>query len=326
MSHSEPRGPVILSLGSINADFQVRIDAPLETGATLMSRDFVRLSGGKAANVALLARRVGLDAILIGRVGQDDLAEQAMAPLRHAGVDTRHVTRSNGSTGVSMIAVPPDGKKSIVLAGNANDCWDGAAVEVMMKAIDEAPEDSVLVVNQEISAPVVATALRLAAERGIRAVLDPSPPERVERAVLPYVHAMTPNASEAGRLTQMAVSDAGSAMRAAECMLSWGVRIACVRLPDGGCVAAWEGGRVHIPSLNLHGVDATGAGDAFTAAFAVSLLEGGDPVHAACYGVAASSCAVMAYGSQPSYPSRAEIEAKLPAVRKTMQVHDNRSS
>lgn len=326
MSHSESQGPVILSLGSINADFQVRIDAPLQNGETVMSRDFVRLSGGKAANVALLARRLGLDAVLIGRVGQDDLAEQAMAPLRQAGVDTRHVTRSAGSTAVSMIAVPPDGKKTIVLAGNANDSWDEAAVEAMVKAVAEAPKDSVLVVDQEISARVVTRALRLAAERGIRTVLDPSPPERVGREALSCVHAMTPNASEAGRLTEMTVSDPESAMRAAERMLGWGVRIACVKLPDGGCVAAWEGGRVHIPSLNVQGVDATGAGDAFTAAFAVSLLEGGDPVDAACYGVAASSCAVMAYGSQPSYPSRAEIEAKLPALRQTMQVHDNRGS
>jgi ribokinase len=323
MSHSNLRGPAILSLGSINADFQVRIDEPLEDGLTLMGHDFVRLSGGKAANVAVLARRLGLDAILIGRIGQDDLAEQAMAPLRQEGVDVRHVTCSPGATGVSMIAVPPDGRKSIVLAGNANDRWDGDAVGSMVTAVSEAPEDSVLVVDQEIPAEVVAKALRLAAGRGIRTVLDPSPPDRVERAVLPYVHAMTPNAEEAGRLTGMVVSDAGSAMRAAECMLGWGVRIACVKLPDGGCVAAWKDGRVHIPSPNLHGIDATGAGDAFTATFAVSLLEKGDPAHAACYGVAASSCAVRAYGSQPSYPHRAGIEAILPALRKTMQLHDN---
>lgn len=326
MNQSDPRdpairGPAILSLGSINADFQVRIDVPLEGGSTLMSHDFVRLSGGKAANVAFLARQLGLDAILIGRVGQDELAEQALAPLRQAGVDIRHVTRSTGSTGVSMITVPPDGKKSIVLAGNANDSWDGSAVESMTTAVAEAPEGSILVVDQEIPSQVVAKALHLAAERGIRTVFDPSPPERVDREALSCVHAMTPNASEAGRLTGVEVSDSGSAMRAAECMLSWGVRVACVKLSDGGCVAAWEGGRVHIPSLNVHSIDATGAGDAFTAAFAVSLLEEGDPVHSACYGVAASSCAVMAYGSQPSYPSRADIEARLPTLRKTMQVH-----
>lgn len=326
MSHSERQGPAILSLGSINADFQVRIHEPLGGGLTLTGHDFVRLSGGKAANVAFLARRLGLDAILIGRIGQDDLAEQAMAPLREAGVDTRHVTCSTGSTGVSMIIVPPDGKKSIVLAGNANDNWDGAGIEAMLRAVSAAPKGSVLVVDQEIPARVVAKALRLSAERGILTVLDPSPPERVERAVLPCVHAMTPNVSEAGRLTGMVVSDVGSAMRAAECMLTWGVRVACVKLGDGGCVVAWAGGRLHIPSPSVHGVDTTGAGDAFTAAFAVSLLEDGDPVQAACYGVAASSCAVMAYGSQPSYPSRADIESRLPALRQAMQLHDNHNS
>src|SRR5690606_34541830 len=97
--------PVIVSLGSINADFQVRLDVALEPGLTLMGRDFVRLSGGKAANVAFLARRLGLPASLVGRIGDDELAEQAMAPLREAGVDVRHVTRGTGSTGVSMIMV-----------------------------------------------------------------------------------------------------------------------------------------------------------------------------------------------------------------------------
>ena len=326
MLHCVPRGPAILSLGSINADFQVRLDEPLEGGLTLMGRDFVRLSGGKAANVAFLARRLGLAALLIGRVGQDDLAEQAMAPLRQAGVDTRHVTCAPGSTGMSMIAVPPDGKKSIVLAGNANESWDDAAVESMMAAIGEASKDSVLVVDLEISAGVVAKALRFAEERGIRTVLDPSPPDRVELALLSHVHAVTPNVREAGRLTGVTVSDVDSAMRAAQCLLKRGARVACIKLADGGCVAAWKGGCVHIPSPDVHAVDATGAGDAFTAAFAVSLLEGGDPAQAACYGVAASSCAVRAYGSQPSYPLRAEIEANLPAVQKTMQFHANHSS
>lgn len=227
---------------------------------------------------------------------------------------------------MSMVAVPPDGKKSIVLAGNANDSWDGAALESMMKALREAPKESVLVVDQEIPAKVVTKAIRLAAERGMRAVLDPSPPDRVDRAVLPHVHAMTPNVREASRLTGMTVSDAASAMRAAERLLKWGVRVACIKLADGGCVAAWTGGCVHIPSPNVHAVDATGAGDAFTAAFAVSLLEGGDPAQAACYGVAASSRAVGTYGSQPSYPSRADIEVNLPALRQAMQFHDNHSS
>jgi len=313
--------PVILSLGSVNADFQIRIKVPLTGKETLMGHDFCRFSGGKAANVAYLARKLSLDAALIGCVGHDDLAEQALEPLRKVGVDLQYVTRQPVSTGMSMIVVPPDGKKSIVLAGNANDHWDDVSINAMRQAVAQACEQSILVLDYEIDAQVATQAVRLASARRMRVVLDPSPADRIDRKVLSHVYAVTPNVSEAQQLTGTEILDLASAMSAAQRILTWGVTIVCIKLGDGGCVAAGKDWGISVPSPNTRAVDTTGAGDAFTGAFAASLLQGDDAVEAACWGVAASNYAVGHYGSQPAYPSRAEIERQLPRLKKTIQQH-----
>src|SRR5690606_21742908 len=127
----------LLSLGSINADFQVRVDEPPGCRETLLARDLCRLSGGKASNTAYLAARFGHRSILLGRVGDDELAERALVPLLDAGVEVEGVGRAAGcSIGVPMIIVPLDAKKQIVLATEANDCWDDAATDAMLECID----------------------------------------------------------------------------------------------------------------------------------------------------------------------------------------------
>src|SRR5690606_2899746 len=118
----------LLSLGSINADIQMRADAALGSSEMLPAIDPCRLPGRKAGNRAYLGALFGLRSRLVGRVGDDELATQALTPLARAGVDISGVSRAKGcATAVSVIIVPPDGKKHIVLASNANDCWDDAA-------------------------------------------------------------------------------------------------------------------------------------------------------------------------------------------------------
>ena len=307
--------PVLLSLGSINADFEVRVDEPLAEGLTLMAHDFARVGGGKAANVALLARRLGHRAVLIGRVGDDDLREQALAPLRRAGIDLPHVsTAPRTATAVSMITVPPDGKKSIVLAPNANDRWDDAAVRDAVGAIAAAPEGSVLAVDYEVPADVVRAATEAAASRGLRIVLDPSSADRVEADVLGRVFAIAPNAKEAEQLTGIAVDGSDAARRAASRLADRGIAMVCVKMADGGCVLAHGRQFTLVPAVDLDVVDSTGAGDAFTGGLAVALLENRNPVEAACMAVAASGLAVTGYRSQESYPDRERLDRMLPAI------------
>lgn len=308
-------GPLVLSLGSVNADFQMRVRQPLEAGKTLMGSDFVRLGGGKAANVAVLARRLGVPAGVLGRVGDDDLRDQALAPLRAAGVDIGHVTTAAGrSTAVSMITVPPDGKKSIVLAGNANDAWDEAAARDAVSAIGHAPDGSVLVADYEVPALIVERAVDAARARGLCVVIDPSFADRADTGVLARASAITPNAKEAGHLTDVEVDGLEAAAEAAGRLTGMGIAMVCLKLADGGCLLVHEGRMTVVPSLPASVVDTTGAGDAFTGALAVALLERRPAVEAACHATAASHVAVETYGSQPSYPTRDRIDALLPGL------------
>ncbi len=315
------RVPVILSLGSVNADFQVRVPRPLQAGETLLATDFVRLGGGKAANVAFLAHRLGHKASLLGRVGDDELREQALAPLRRAGLALDYVTvASNMSTAVSMIAVPPDAKKSIVLAANANDAWDEDATRSILAAIDAAAPGSVLVADCEITPSVVARAVTAARTRGLRVVLDPAPADRADRRLLAQCAALAPDAREAAELTGTETGTAEGAGQAALILAGLVIPMVCVKLSDGGCVLAHEGRLTHIPPTKIDVVDSTGAGDAFTGALAVALLEDQAPVQAALFATAASHLAMETYGSQDSYPTRARIEAFLPRLAATIHV------
>ncbi|RKF12650.1 ribokinase [Roseovarius spongiae] len=315
MNAADEDRPLVLSLGSINADFQMRIDRRPEVSETLIARDFQRLGGGKAANVAYLARRLGRDAVLLGRIGDDDLAEQALAPLREAGVDLRHVARApDAETAVSVITVPPDGKKGIVLAPNANDAWDEEDPAQLDRVIAAAPAGSVLVIDSEVPGFVTEAAARSARRCGLRVLLDPSPADRVSDALLSLVDVAAPNTSEVETLTGIEVDGPCSAARAASALVDRGCGVACVKLPDGGCVVAESAEVCHVATGQVDPVDTTGAGDAFAGAMAVALCEGQGMVAAAVFATAAANHAVTGYGSQPAYPDRHDIERKSATI------------
>lgn len=311
----------LLSLGSVNADFQLRLERPVGSGETLLAHDFARLSGGKAANRAALARRLGRSAHLLGRVGDDDLRAQALGTLDDAGVDLSCVSVATGQpTAFSVIAVPPGGKKAIILAGNANDCWDGEATQAVVDRIAGAPPGSVLAVDYEIPASVVRRAVEAARARGIAVVLDPSWPKRAERDVMAVAFAVAPNADEAGMLVDVKVTDLADAAEAAQRLSALGPRLAFVKLEDGGCVLAEQGGAVtHVPPTGVPVLDTTGAGDAFTGALAVAVLERRSPRDAALFATAASHLAVTEWGSQPAYPDRARIESLVPNLARGLR-------
>jgi len=320
-THRMPRGK-ILSLGSINADFQMRTARRPEVSETLLASDFVRLGGGKAANVAYLAAKLGAPAQLLARVGDDDLAEQALAPLRAAGIDLRGIVRvAHAGTGVTMITVPPDGKKSIVMAANANQAWNAADAEAVRRAVAGLPAASVLAADCEIPVPVLEPALRAARQAGVVTVLDPSPADRAG-ALLALSDYLAPNAGEAAHLTGIACDDVAAAIAAGRRLRECGVGTACVKLVDGGCVTVAPAEVFHVPPVPVEVVDTTGAGDAFTGALAVALLERRPCAEAVRFAVAASHLAVTAYGSQPAYPDRKRVEQM--AARLDVRMHDGR--
>jgi len=299
----------ILSLGSVNVDFQVRADRWPEPGETLLGQGFLMIGGGKGANVAFLARRLGVNARLLARVGEDALVEEALRPLREVGVDlgaTKRVAQER--TGIALIIVRPEGDKGIILSANANAAWEPTDAEEVATAVQDAPPGSVLVADLEVPASIVQRALETARQQGLRTVLDPSPAGRLIPVLYPAVDYLTPNPAEATQLTGMPVRSAEDAFRAGEVLLERGVGAALMKLGAGGCVVVSAGMREHLPAVPVRVVDQTGAGDAFAGALAVALLEGQQVNEAARFAVAAATLAVTRYGSQPSYPTRDELE------------------
>ena len=196
MERDEDGRPCRVVAGQHQVDFQMRVDRPIGSGETSPASDLTRLGGGKAANRAFLVRKLGVETWLLGRVGEDDLAEQALSPLRAAGVDLAGVSVApEHATAISIIAVPPDGKKSIVLAGNANDTWDGEAIDRAVARVLVAPARSVLTVDYEIPAPVVRRIATAARTCGVHLIIDPSWPARVEDDVLAITLAIAPDAA-----------------------------------------------------------------------------------------------------------------------------------
>ena len=309
----------LLSLGSINADFQVRVDEAPGRAEFLAGRDLRRLCGGKAANVAVQARRLGHEARLFGRIGDDDLAEQVLGPLRASGVDLRGVRQRRGDgTAVAMVIVPPDGKKRIVAANRANLDFDEADIEAVEHAIAAAEAGSVLVVDYEITPLAVSRAIAAARERGLRVVIDPSLPGAVHKADLARAAALTPNESEALALTGVKGKGPDAILDAAHALARLGPSLVCIKLDDGGCLLLHEKSAWHQRAAPVEVVDTTGAGDAFTAAFAVALLEEQPPLQSAAFAVAASEIAVGGYGAQASYPDRERLETQLRSARRSL--------
>lgn len=303
---------IILSLGSVNADFQVRVDQKPGETTTMLAHKFRRFSGGKAANVAYIATKLGAPAAVIAHVGDDDLSTQALGALDEVNIDLGAVEKIKGaSTGFSMIMVPEDGKKNIVLATNANDAWEEADKEKVRNAITEAPDGSVLVVDYEVPAFIVAAAVHAAHEKGFAIVLDPSPTDRIEKSLFSKIDYIVPDASETEGLTGIFPDSVEKAAQAVHKLQEAGIKTPIVKLENGGCVLSADEKMLYIPAGEAEVVDTTGAGDAFAGALAVAVLEKRSLKEIACFGVAASQATVTAYGSQPAYPSREKLQQLL---------------
>jgi ribokinase len=305
--------PWIVAFGSINADHQMRVPtAPC--GGTVAATDLVRLSGGKANNVAVGAARLGHTVVLLGTVGDDDLASIALEGPRAAGLDLGGIRVVSGSTGLSTILVEPDGAKSIVLALNVNDEPDERPE--LTTTMRDAPPGSVLVVDLEVHPLAASTAAEAARDAGLTVVVDPAPADRVTERLLGLADHVVPDHLEAADLVGRPVDDPEAALVAARELRRRGAGSAHVKLPEGGCATSGpDGDWLTLPPDPLEVVDTTGAGDAFACGLAAALAEDRSSREVTRRAVAASACAVGEYGSQPGYPTPQGLQAMAARTR-----------
>jgi ribokinase len=277
-----------------------------------MVTDLLTIGGGKAANRAFLTCKLGAPSVLLARLGDDEEAGKALRSLKEIGVNLDHVKRLPGQrTGLSMIAVRPDGNKTILLAANANESWEEEGADAVEKVILEAPESSVLTLDLEISDPVIKKAMEAAKERKFKIIMDPSPTSKFREEFFKIIDILTPNQSEAESLVGFEIESVEDGFSACEAILDKGARHALVKMGNDGYVYKAKGKKVHLPAFKAQVKDTTGAGDAFAGALAFSLWEGKRILDAIRFAAAASTLAVEGYGSQPSYPGREAIERKL---------------
>jgi ribokinase len=296
----------ILVIGSLNMDLVVRCAALPQAGQTVVGRDFFTAPGGKGANQAVAAARLGARVRMAGCVGRDAFGPALVASLRDAGVDAAAVTAVDGPTGTALITVDAAGHNTIVVVPGANAACDAALVD---RALVRAGGPGILLLQHEIPEAANARAIRAARQAGWSVMLNPAPARPVPPELLQLIDVVAPNASEAAAITGHAVATRADALAAARALCAMGARAAVVTLGGDGSVCCDAAGAWHCPAVAVAAVDTTAAGDAFIGALAVALAEGRELAHGLGVAAAAAALAVTRLGAQPSLASSAELAA-----------------
>lgn len=291
----------VVVVGSANADLVVEVQRRPGPGETVLGSDTRVLPGGKGANTAVAAGRLGARVALLGAVGADSYGELLLDSLTSAGVDTGMMLRGSRPTGLAYITVTPGGENAIVVSPGAN-------AELSVADVDRAALGSVrvLAASLEVPIPVVAHAMITAAAVGARPVLNLSPVADVPRTMLAIVDTLVVNEHEAAWLSGDA--DAQPDPRR---LLVLGPRAAVITLGARGALlaTATKPSIVHeVPAPQVDPVDTTGAGDAFTGALAASLATGAELLDAVHTAVKVAAISVTRPGAQPSYPAANELD------------------
>ncbi len=301
-------GPSVCVVGSLNIDLVVKVPRLPRVGETVSGGVFRTFPGGKGANQAVAAARLGAQVTMVGRVGEDGFGAVLVEGLQNAGIDVRHVRRTPGiATGVALIGVDPQGQNLIMVAPGANAQLTPEDVRSAREAIVGA---QVVLLQLEVPIPAVLEAARIARDAGAIVCLDPAPAMPLPPEFPSLVDVIHPNETEASQLTGLEILTVEDAMQAARRLRAEGYRVAVVKIGDRGAVYASAEGHGHVPAFPVPAVDATAAGDAFAAALGVALAEGRVLPEAVRFANAAGARKVTRMGAQ-SMPSRREVEELL---------------
>jgi ribokinase len=293
--------PRVLVVGSANVDFTVALSRLPQVGETVTDGTLLVNRGGKGANQAVAARRLGAEVRLIGCVGDDASGRDVRAALVAEGVGTAAVmTSALAATGTALIVVDRDGRNQIAVAPGANR---ELTVEHVRERVDDFAWADIVVASCEVPLATVRCALEIARGRGLPTILNPAPVPDDGLEFLDLVEYLTPNAGEAARLSGVAGAEAAAAALRAR-----GARSVLVTLGEGGVLAYGDGPPQHVPAFRVAAIDTTAAGDAFNGALAVGLTEGRELLTAVRFANAAAAVACTRRGAQASLPTRDEVD------------------
>jgi ribokinase len=302
----------IVIVGSLNMDLVIRAQRLPRPGETLAGETFATVPGGKGANQAVAAARLGGSVAMIGCVGADAYGDQLRAALLAEGIDCQALTSIDDlSTGIASIVVDAASQNAIVIVAGANGQLTPASIarhDALLAAAD------IVICQLEVPTATVYSTLVRAHELGKTVILNPAPaagPLPVEW--YPLIDYLIPNESEAQALTGVAVESIATAEQAAAMMLAAGAGSVIITLGERGTLHATAQGFEHLPALVVRAVDTTAAGDTFVGGFAAALAGGRGESAAIRFGQIAAALSVTRAGAQPSIPTYAEVEEFKPA-------------
>jgi ribokinase len=295
------RRPIVV-VGSVTMDMVTLTPQIPSIGQTVIGTSFGTTPGGKGANQAVAAARLGYPVQMVGKVGDDAYGAALLANLSSAGVGIAAMEPVAGASGLAPIFLSESGQNAIVVIPGANARVDAATIDRHLDLIRSA---GLVLCQLELPVDTVGYVLAVCAEAGVPVVLDPAPAQQLPEAVSQQVAWFTPNETE----TAFYLGETLNAEDGARHLLARGLKGVVLKRGDQGCYVAVAGLKAAwVPAFKVEAIDTVAAGDCFNGAFAVALLEGQDPWAAARFASAAAAISVTRRGAQASMPSRAEVD------------------
>ncbi|PQZ87640.1 MULTISPECIES: ribokinase [Pseudomonas] len=300
----------VVVVGSLNMDLVTRASRLPRAGETLVGQTFSTVSGGKGANQAVAAARLGADVAMVGCVGTDAYGTQLREALRVEGIDCQAVGTVEGSSGVALIVVDDSSQNAIVIVAGSN----AELTPTSMQAVDAVLQGADVIICQlEVPMDTVGYTLKRGRELGKTVILNPAPAS----APLPAewyasIDYLIPNESEASALSGVTVDCLDSARLAATQLIKAGAGKVIITLGSQGALFADGSGFEHLLAPKVKAVDTTAAGDTFVGGFAAALASGKSEAEAIRFGQAAAALSVTRAGAQPSIPTLNDVQGFAP--------------
>jgi ribokinase len=300
--------PQIVVIGSLNTDFVIRVTRFPVPGETLVAEGYQIFPGGKGANQAYAAAKLGARVAMVGQVGNDAQADWLKANLAAVGVEVGSVLLDpTVPSGSATITINREGQNQIIIVPGANGTFSAERLDSSRDVLARA---GVVLLQLEVPLPTVMAAARLARNAGALVILDPAPAQPLPDELLALADYLTPNETELCLLNSKAPTDLSppDAALLAGNLLARGARKVLVKMGAQGALLVGGKQNHFWPALPVKAVDSTAAGDAFNAAFAAGFVQGRSEEEAGDFATAAAACSVQRAGAQPSMPAAAEVE------------------
>ncbi len=303
--------PKICVVGSCNYDMIAYTDRLPKQGETIMGNDFKMGFGGKGANQAVAAAKLGAEVTMVAKLGEDVFGKQTMENFKNLNINSKHVYFTDkASSGVAPIWVDKSGHNSIIVVSGANDLITVEEVEASRKAI---AGSKIMICQNEIPLEVTKRALQIAREEGVITLFNPAPAPLVELSneYFELTDIFCPNETESELLTHRTVKTLDDAIDAGKALIKKGVKKVMMTLGSKGCLFVDEKSHTHIPGAQVQAFDTTGAGDCFIGSFAYFFAAGCSEQEAAKRACVVAAASVQKPGTQKSFPLAKELSADL---------------